>query len=350
MAKKAKTVKELGTDLNQLLVIVENLKKELNDTKIFLNSKIEKLESDIKTNEVGRKIISTRKNEKVRNLNKCCRKCEFIGDTNKEIKNHMINMHPQMFECNTCESSFSRRSDLEEHISATHEMVENFQCDECEQKFVLEWRLRKHLEMHKNNVKFCHFYNNNKICVFEKIGCKFRHKTSPQCKFGKACTRKLCQYRHEDNHIERNPSHEDSDVMETSDNVYGKVRKETELQKESFYFFCENFCNEETMSHLCCSSDFKWHIGIKMKQIVEKFDPEEMDWFKYYPCNVCDNVSTDLDAHKEHFDENHSNAVFSLKCICDNCEFIAKTIGGMTGHILTKHQVILEKRLNNTNK
>ena len=87
-----------------------------------------------------------------------------------------------------------------------------------------------------------------------------------------------------------------------------------------------------------------------MKEIVEKFDPEEMDWFKYYTCNVCDKVSTDLDEHKEHFDGKHSNAVFSLKCICENCEFNAKTIGDMTKHILNKHQAILEERLRNIEK
>ena len=180
MAKKAKTTKELSNESNQLLIIVEELKDELKETKINLNSKIEKLQNEIKTNKLSQKIISTRKDKKERKKDKSCSKCEFTGNTNIEIKNHMIQMHPQEFECKTCEASFPRRSDLEEHISSTHEMSESFQCDKCTKKFVMKWRLQKHLEMHKTNVKFCHFYNNDKICKFERnvVNLNMRHLLS----------------------------------------------------------------------------------------------------------------------------------------------------------------------------
>ena len=52
--------------------------------------------------------------------------------------------------------------------------------------------------MHKmKNAVNCHYYNNNKSCPYDDLGCMFPHKTSQQCKFGKLCSRKLCQYTHD---------------------------------------------------------------------------------------------------------------------------------------------------------
>ena len=58
-----------------------------------------------------------------------------------------------------------------------------FKCNVCDKSFILNWRLKKHIEGHKQlNIKFCHYYNNNKICKYEEvIGCVFKHEMAPLC-------------------------------------------------------------------------------------------------------------------------------------------------------------------------
>ena len=54
---------------------------------------------------------------------------------------------------------------------------------------------KKHMKMHNDDVKFCHFYNNNKNCPYEDIGCMFLHEMADPCIFN-PCLNKLCQYKH----------------------------------------------------------------------------------------------------------------------------------------------------------
>ena len=78
-----------------------------------------------------------------------------------------------------------------------HKIDKQEKCDDCGKVFYFKWRLKKHKEMHTDkNVKKCHYFNNDKICPYEEIGCKFQHVESLECIFKKKCTFQLCQYRH----------------------------------------------------------------------------------------------------------------------------------------------------------
>ena len=74
-----------------------------------------------------------------------------------------------------------------------------YECNKCDKKFILNWRLKKHQDIHSNreNLKFCHYFNNGKECPYADIGCMFRHEHSDQCKFKKNCRNKLCQFKHD---------------------------------------------------------------------------------------------------------------------------------------------------------
>jgi hypothetical protein len=73
---------------------------------------------------------------------------------------------------------------------------ERFDCEICAKTFVFKWRMRKHVEGHRNpNVK-CHYFNNNKSCHYEDLGCMFVHERSETCKFLERCTKKMCQFQH----------------------------------------------------------------------------------------------------------------------------------------------------------
>ena len=81
-------------------------------------------------------------------------------------------------QCSSCGKTFGRFSDLESHIKTFHENHPEFKCEVCEKTFVLKWRLRKHMKIHNGHVQPCHYYNNNKTCPFEELGCKFNHINS----------------------------------------------------------------------------------------------------------------------------------------------------------------------------
>ena len=70
-------------------------------------------------------------------------------------------------------------------------------CDLCGKTFVMKWRFKKHTEAHSNkSQKYCHYFNNDKSCPFDEIGCKFRHQHSDECIFGPKCKNKLCHFKH----------------------------------------------------------------------------------------------------------------------------------------------------------
>ena len=97
--------------------------------------------------------------------------------------------------CNLCDENFDRYSDLEMHIKLTHEIHQMFKCDMCEKQFVLNWRLKKHMNMHSERISLhCHYFNNNKKCPFEVLGCKFMHKASTECKNGVSSKRPKCSF------------------------------------------------------------------------------------------------------------------------------------------------------------
>ena len=89
-----------------------------------------------------------------------------------------MSKHPKSLKCDQCEETFHLNWLLENHLK-THNQTEQFECEKYTKSFVLKWRLDKHLKSHDvNNRKFCHYFNNNKLCPYDSLGCMFRHETS----------------------------------------------------------------------------------------------------------------------------------------------------------------------------
>ena len=89
---------------------------------------------------------------------------------------HNLSNHTPRFKCKTCDEAFEKNCDLESHIEKSHGSVKKIECDKCGKEFVLKWRLKKHQDMHTNqNIRKCHYFNNQKKCPFEAIGCMFVH-------------------------------------------------------------------------------------------------------------------------------------------------------------------------------
>ena len=81
-----------------------------------------------------------------------------------------------------------------------HGTKKQHMCKDCGKAFYFKWRLSMHMKMHtsesKDNIRKCHFFNNQKQCPFELIGCKFRHEESVKCIFKDQCKFDKCQFRH----------------------------------------------------------------------------------------------------------------------------------------------------------
>ena len=126
--------------------------------------------------------------------------CEFCGLRFKEeglLNNHVMSHQRNDLVCNKCNLKFKEHFRLEEHIDNVHCNDRVYKCEKCEKEFNLNWRLKKHKRIHDGNShRKCHYFNNGKICPFEKRGCKFLHENSENCIHKENCSFQNCQYTH----------------------------------------------------------------------------------------------------------------------------------------------------------
>ena len=127
-----------------------------------------------------------------------CRKCSNRFPNISQLKLHIKSNHPKHIKCKVCNERFDENHELEYHLENTHGKVKEYKCQLCDSSFVLQWRLMKHKEMHKSKrrQRTCHYYNNGKICPFEKVGCMFSHEEARKCLNFNGCSRTMCQFRH----------------------------------------------------------------------------------------------------------------------------------------------------------
>ena len=183
---KKKTVKDLTEDF----IVMKNKFNQFEKLFALLSQKVEKYEKQDKENSLEDENIEKRPKEYL------CKRCDSVFSDNKKLKVHTKEEHGKEIKCNICDEKFDQTFKLENHLKE-HE-VETFKCDECGKTFYLKWRLAKHKTIHETiNVRFCHYFNNDKLCPFEEIGCMFLHAKSELCRFKKSCKNDLCQFRHE---------------------------------------------------------------------------------------------------------------------------------------------------------
>ena len=198
-ATKKETMKSLA---EKVAGLTEQLKEysKMKDKVCELEKKLHALENVEKQEEVS--VLSKTK----------CKECPKVCNSKNDLRKHLTEAHPNEFKCTLCKERFKRKCDLELHMENHHKTEKNYECTICNKSFVLNWRMKKHEEIHTNKVtKKCHYYNNDRFCPFEKLGCKFLHEISEKCKFDRICSKPLCSYKHS------NPDSEDSDTDKITD-------------------------------------------------------------------------------------------------------------------------------------
>ena len=116
--------------------------------------------------------------------------------------------------------------------------------------------------MHSLKISYCHFFNNGKVCQFEKLGCKFKHEVSPNCRYGQQCKKELCGFRH---YSREESIHQELTVSEEN------------IMEQAMSIFCENYC------------ELKKNIHVHTKQANDHYlvvNIKEMDKTKF-PCLLC---------------------------------------------------------------
>ena len=107
--------------------------------------------------------------------------------------------------------------------------------------------------MNLHNQQFsnpCHYFNNDMICPYEELGCKFLHIASKLCKHGDSCHKRKCPFRHEQEQLvcEKDVTNMnmDSEISELEE--YDNEKKNVEFvtsTPEKRKFECEE-CHEKT--------------------------------------------------------------------------------------------------------
>ena len=221
------------------------------------------------------------------------------------MKQHVRSKHTvNQAKCKSCDQVFPKNSELEIHIELNHREVEKFSCDECDMTFVLLWRLKKHKSIHsENNNSYCHYFNNDKACPYARLGCMFKHESSPACIDIKNCSRRLCQFKH------RNPTHIEAKSCElcqfvgTSDeNLESHVKnlhteKAIELTEDEQYFdlyvqhnfdevyndfmgrksrikcyYCQYLSKSQILYHI--QGEIGDHLKSEHGEVIKSYDPD----------------------------------------------------------------------------
>ena len=137
-----------------------------------------------------------------------------------------------------------------------HVIEKRFPCNLCDKSFVLNWRLQKHIKGHQDeNVKFCHFFNNSKRCIFEETsGCMFRHEIAPQCKNTNKCYYKKCQFSHNSDNFNESTFEVEEDESKEEDNNLENNSVEKAVRCDYGY------CDLQQNVYFKTRSDLKIHL------------------------------------------------------------------------------------------
>ena len=177
---------------NEIVEELEHKVKQLEHSDITIKARLESIENWVlkqndSIHQLGDKLSTMDTNgaivQESNQVKELKVKVSDIETDLKHVKNSYKteNMHgvkenpvPKPRNCKECKKEFKRNCDLELHMK-DHNTEKEFNCDVCGKGFFLEWRLRKHREVHQGNIRICHFYKNSKPCPFDDIGCMFDH-------------------------------------------------------------------------------------------------------------------------------------------------------------------------------
>ena len=199
LESKIDTVEEKLVDgIKNTIVNVENKvsQSNVNTERDRRNLKELLLANERKIREVEKNLQIQTNKMKVQEKSFKCEECGEVFEKKKCLKIHIQIKHPKYIKCESCDETFKESWQYETHLES-HSKTKDKKCDVCGKLFFLDWRLGQHMNIHKKpHVKNCHYFNNQKVCPYDAIGCKFNHVMSKECKNQANCQIKLCSLQH----------------------------------------------------------------------------------------------------------------------------------------------------------
>ena len=310
----------------------EATKKEL----IEVKEELKVVKEEVRCLKVSEKIEKPENNWK-------CDKCDKSFSLKKNLKIHNLEYHKQTIKCKLCPETFELNCDLEVHVKRNHVSEEKFDCDICGKSFALEWRMKKHKQIHTNQtLKRCHYFNNDKSCPFEEIGCMFEHSFAGICRYGGKCNKTLCSYQHKKGEKDMIVDGI-NDNLETLTSVFEMLSKDEKF--ESREVLCDYICAAPYGYHKCFSNeDYERFAEFDLTNFEDEYDPVRRITVDHFPCKNCDNIFEDEDKLKSHFNDNHDK-IDNIKCPI-NCNYETKSVDTLVMHIGVKHQEEVQRKLN----
>ena len=190
-------IKKLATNQEKMILKLQKLDKVVRvmlNSHLTVNETVSKVAEDVE-------LLEKRKNENALAIKSIDRQIvEVIAEIEKILNNQSEKRYEKATEksdateaegdvslaCSICDLTFIKRCDLENHLIGTHNQQKDLKCDICGKEFILNWRLKKHQQIHtSSSVKPCRYFISDKACPFEEIGCKFLHVVSDKLKVNK---------------------------------------------------------------------------------------------------------------------------------------------------------------------
>ena len=376
--KQVKSVKGLSLEVDHLKLLVKNLEAKLKELEAKCDKKVTLIQKDRK------KLNSF-----------ICKECKIKLKDKKELLSHINTTHQKKFKCETCQFESVKLSDIDKHVLETHGPEREYKCNKCESTFISNFRLNKHLKIHKYNIKVknCHYFNNSKACPYQTYGCKFKHSESRVCRYGVKCNKNLCQFKHTSesstevsnrNKTEMNVngylSDAEKDYTSSIESVQDNMQNSEEVvynstenvntdemtsetlpevswtviekneYKHGREFFCNQYCSMKYNIHIHDTKNLHKYKGAKINEIEEKFIVENMSFVKIFKCEICDFQSKGFESHEIHYNNIHDDIKFTPGCIFNNCEYESEIPADLVKHYTIKHKKAIEKMKKNKQK
>ena len=178
-------------------------------------------------------------------------------------------------------------------------------CGECEETFKFEDILEKHKAIKHGNLRiFCSFFNNELECPHGEK-CVFLHEHSDKCKYGEACERNNCMYKHKKD----TTMGDDDEKEEVEDNGENETDEEENENSED-----ESVNNDNDDE---CENTFYNPSQSEDEKSDAKSDIEEITESELVKCELCIFETKDEKRIKRHTFENHCG---KGKYMCIGCK------------------------------
>ena len=83
-----------------------------------------------------------------------CDKCEKSFTRKSDLTRHIQSVHDKIrYNCNQCNKSFSEKGTLQKHIKSAHEKV-RYNCKKCDKSFSRKTYLKAHIQAEHENVRY----------------------------------------------------------------------------------------------------------------------------------------------------------------------------------------------------